>query len=94
MAQLYNFHECITNICFGKGMRCCLKTLQRVKYVASALSELKSDFIQPKFQTKVQCLFFCTPNFLAVIILQPEIVKLNVTKRYILLDVVGVLTVA
>ena len=27
-----------TNMCFGKGMRCCLKTLQRVKYVASALS--------------------------------------------------------
>ena len=34
---------------------------------------------------------FCTSNFLALIILQPETVKLNVTKSYILVDVVGVL---
>ena len=33
--------------------------------------------------------FFCTSNFLALIILQPETVKLNVTKSYILKDVVG-----
>ena len=34
---------------------------------------------------------FYTSNFLALIILQPETVKLNVTKSYILVDVVGVL---
>ena len=35
--------------------------------------------------------FFCASNFLALIILQPEIVKLNFTKSYILVDVMGVL---
>ena len=35
---------------------------------------------------------FCTSNFLALIILQPETVKLNVTKSYILVDEAGVLT--
>ena len=54
-----------------------------------------SDFTQPKFQTKVQCLFClqikfsCSDN-----ILQPETVKLNVTKSYILVDVVGVSALA
>ena len=36
-------------------------------------------------------LFFYTSNFLALIILQPDTVKLNVTKSYIFVDVVGVL---
>ena len=35
---------------------------------------------------------FCTSNFLALIILQPETVKLNVTESYILVDEAGVLT--
>ena len=34
---------------------------------------------------------YCTSNFFPLIILQPETVKLNVTKSYILVDVVGVL---
>ena len=34
--------------------------------------------------------FFCMSNFLALIILQPETVKLNVAKSYILVNVVGV----
>ena len=37
-------------------------------------------------------IFFSKSNFLALIMLQPETVKLNVTKSYILVDVVGVLT--
>ena len=36
-------------------------------------------------------LFVCKSNFLALTILQPEIVKLNVINSYILVDVVGVL---
>ena len=40
-------------------------------------------------QSSIFFLFFCTSNFLALIILQPETVKLNVTKSYILKDVVG-----
>ena len=43
--------------------------------------------MKPKFNV---C-FFCTSNFLALIILHPEIVKLNVTKSYILVDLVRVL---
>ena len=35
--------------------------------------------------------FFCASNFLVLIILQPEIVKLNFTKSYILIDVMVVL---
>ena len=35
--------------------------------------------------------FFCTSNFLALMILQPETVKLDATKSYILVDVVGAL---
>ena len=35
--------------------------------------------------------FFCTSNFLALMILQPETVKLDATKSYILVDAVGVL---
>ena len=61
------------------------------KHVRKKLgSKVISDFTQPKFQTKIQCLFiFCTSNFLVLIILQPETVKLNVTKSYISVDVVG-----
>ena len=62
------------------------------KHVTKKLgSKVISDFTQPKFQTKIQCLFiFCTSFFLALIILQPETVKVNVSKSYILVDVVGV----
>ena len=35
--------------------------------------------------------FFCSSNFLAQIILHPKTVKLNVTKSYILVDLVRVL---
>ena len=35
--------------------------------------------------------FFAHQIFLHLIILQPETVKLNVTKRYILVDLVGIL---
>ena len=78
-------------MCFSKGRRCRRKKLQKVKQGARVLTQLKNNSTQPKFQTKVQCLFFCVSNFLSLIILQPETVKLNVTKSYILLDVVGVL---
>ena len=82
------------NMCFRKGRRCQSKKLQKVKQEARILTKLKSDFSQLKFQTKVQCLFFCTSNFVALIILQPETVKLNFTKKYILVDVVEVLALA
>ena len=39
-------------------------------------------------------LFFCTSNFFALIILKPETVKVNATKSYILVDVMGVLALA
>ena len=44
---------------------------------------------KPKFN--VSFFFFGTSSFLALIILSPETVKLNVTKSYILVDVVKVL---
>ena len=68
-----------------------LKKVTKNKIGSKGFNLIKSDFTQPKFQTKVQCLFFCVSNFLALIILQPETVKLNVTRSYILVDVVGVL---
>ena len=57
------------------------------------LSKLKSDFTQPKLQTEVQRFFFFFAHqiFSSDNILQSETVKLNVTKSYILVDVVGVL---
>ena len=68
-----------------------LKKVTKNKIGSKGFNLIKSDFTQPKFQTKVPCLFFCVSNFLALIILQPETVKLNVTRSYILVDVVGVL---
>ena len=38
-------------------------------------------------------IFFCTSIFFSLILLQPQTVKLYVTKSYILVDVVGVLAV-
>ena len=47
---------------------------------------------KPKFDFYFFILFFSsTSNFLALIILQPETVKLIVRKSYMLVDVVGVL---
>ena len=56
------------------------------------LSKLKSDFTQPKLQTEVQRFFFFAHQiFSSDNILQSETVKLNGTKSYNLVDVVGVL---
>ena len=43
------------------------------------------------FKLKFNVYYFYTISFLALIILQPETVKLNVAKSYILVDLVGVL---
>ena len=58
--------------------------------IGSKSFNLTKNFTQPKFQPKFN-VFFSTANFLALTILQPKTVKLNVTKNYILVDVVGVL---
>ena len=39
-------------------------------------------------------LFICTSNFLALIILQPETVKIIVTKSHVLVNGVGLLALA
>ena len=47
---------------------------------------------KPKFNVYFYLfIFFGTSSLLALIILSPETVELNVTKSYILVDVVGVL---
>ena len=51
-----------------------------------------SQNLKPKFNVYLFIYLFCTSNFLALIILQPETVKLNVTDSYILVDETGVLT--
>ena len=43
------------------------------------------------FKLKFNVYYFYTTSFLALIILQPETVKLNVAKSYILVDLVAVL---
>ena len=43
------------------------------------------------FKPKSNVYSFCKSNFLALIISQPETVKINVTKSYILVDLVGIL---
>ena len=47
--------------------------------------------LNQNFKPKFNVVFFLQTNFLALIILQPETIKLNVTKSYILGDVVDVL---
>ena len=50
--------------------------------------------LNQNFKPKFNVVFFLQTNFLALIILQPETIKLNVTKSYILGDVVDVLALA
>ena len=59
----HSISSAFKNRCFGKGRICCRKKLQKVKQGARVLTELKSDFTQTKFQTKVQCLFFLHTKF-------------------------------
>ena len=59
----HSISSAFKNMCFGKGRRCCREKLQKVKYVARVLTLPKSNCIQSKFQTKVQCLFFLHSKF-------------------------------
>ena len=91
------------NMCFGKVRRCRRKKLQEIKQGPRVLTLVKGD-INLSFKSKFSVYlfiyflilfyyyyFFFTSNFCALIILQPETIKLNVTKSYILVNVVGVL---
>ena len=47
--------------------------------------------LNQNFKPKFNVYFFCTSSFLPLTILQPETVKRNLAKSYVLVDVVGVL---
>ena len=74
---------------FWKDRRCCCKIGSKDFNLTNKWLNSNQTKFQPKFN--VFFLFVCKSNFLALIILQPEIVKLNVINSYILVDVVGVL---
>ena len=100
MAQLYSFCAfCAfwvhSKICFRKGRRCCRKKVRKRKICSNVFNLTKKWFHSTKISNQSSMfiylfIYFCTSSFLVLIILQPEIVKLNVTKSYIL-DVVGVI---
>ena len=55
----HSISSAFKNMCFGKGR----KQLQKLNQGARVLTQLKSDFLQPKFQTKLQCLFLLHIKF-------------------------------
>ena len=58
------------------------KNVTKSKIGCNGFNQLKSGLTQRIFYTKVQCLIFlCTSNFLALIILQPETVKLRAPSK-------------
>ena len=80
-----------SKICFGKG-RCCRKKVTKSKIGSQSFTLTKKWFNSTEISNqRSMFIFSCTSNFFALVILQPETVKLNVTKSYILVDVVGVL---
>ena len=75
-----------SKICFGKGRICCRKKVAKSKIGSKGFNLTKK--LLNSTETSNQS---SMSNFLALIILQPEIVKLNVTKSCNLVDVVWVL---
>ena len=74
------------NMCFGKGRICCRKKVAKCKIGSKGFNLTKK--LLNSTETSNQS---SMSNFLVLIILQPEIVKLNVTKSCNLVDVVWVL---
>ena len=68
------------------------KKLQKVKIRSTGFNLTKKKFNSTKISNQSsKFIFFGISSFLALIILSPETVKLNVTKNNILGDLVGVL---
>ena len=68
------------------------KKLQKVIIRSTGFNLTKKKINSTKISNKSsKFIFFGISSFLALIILSPETVKLNVTKNYILGDLVGVL---
>ena len=68
------------------------KKLQKVKIRSTGFNLTKKKINSTKISNQSsKFIFFGISSFLALIILSPETVKLNVTKNYILGDLVGVL---
>ena len=68
------------------------KKLQKVKIRSTGFNLTKKKINSTEISNQSsKFIFFGIPSFLALIILSPETVKLNVTKNNILGDLVGVL---
>ena len=80
-----------SRICFRKGRRCCWKKVTKNKIWSMGFNLTKKWFNSTDISNQSTVYLFGTSNYFALIILQHETVKLNVTKSYILVDVMGVL---
>ena len=79
---------------FEKGRRCCQKKVTKSKIGSKGFNLTKKWFPSTEISNqRSMFIFFCTSIFFSLILLQPQTVKLYVTKSYILVDVVGVLAV-
>ena len=68
------------------------KTVTKSKIGSKGFNLTKKRFYPIEISNQSSMfIFFCTSNFLALITLHLKTVNLNVTKSYILVDVVGIL---